>query len=379
MSKETTISKAFGSVTDPRMDRTKRHSLTDILTITICAIICGCDDFSSIEEYGKTKLDWFKEFLDLPYGIPSHDTFSDVLNRLNPKEFSEAFTKWVSSLANLENDTIAIDGKVMRGTLDKAKGNPAIHLVSAWSVKNNMCFGQVRVSDKSNEITAIPVLLDLLDIESSTVTMDAMGTQYKIANQIVDKKADYVLAMKGNQGGFYDDIQLFLDTHFKNNFTDIPHSVFESIDGDHGRIEQRKIWLVTNVEWLIERHPRWHSVKGIVMVDSTREVQGELSNEQRYYITSHEGKTGEFIANAIRSHWSVENKLHWQLDVSFNEDKNRLRSGYAAENLSLMNKVALNLLKNESSVKLGVKNKRLKAGWDNGYMLKVLTVGLLSV
>lgn len=379
MGKETTISKAFGKITDPRINRTKRHSLTDILTVSICAIICGCDDFSSIEEYGKTKLAWFKEFLDLPHGIPSHDTFSDVLNRLNPKEFSDAFTEWVSSLASLENDIVAIDGKVMRGTLDKANGNPAIHLVSAWSVKNNMCFGQVKVSDKSNEITAIPVLLDLLDIEGATITMDAMGTQYKIADKIIDKKADYILAMKGNQGEFHDDIKLFLDTHLKNDFIGIAHTSFESVDGDHGRIEQRKVWLVSEIDWLIERHPKWHSTKGIIVVDSTREMQGAISNEQRYYITSHEEKTSEFIAHTIRHHWFVENKLHWQLDVSFNEDSNRLRSGYAAENLSLMNKVALNLLKNESSVKLGVKNKRLKAGWDNDYMLKVLTVGQLTV
>ena len=379
MAKETTISKAFGSITDPRVNRTKRHSLTNILTISICAIICGCDDFSSIEEYGKTKHNWFKEFLDLPHGIPSHDTFSDVLNRMNPIEFSSAFTQWVSSLGRLEKDVVAIDGKVMRRTMDKANGNPAIHLVSAWSVNNNLCFGQVKVTDKSNEITAIPALLELLDIEGTTITMDAMGTQYKIADQIVAENADYVLAMKGNQGEFHDDIKLYLDQKIETNFTDVAHSAFESVDGNHGRIEQRKVWLVSGIDWLIERHPKWHSTKGIIAVDSTRDIRGKISNERRYYITSHEGKTAEFIAHAIRSHWAVENKLHWQLDVSFNEDNNRLRSGHAAENISLMNKVALNLLKNERSLKLGVKNKRLKAGWDDDYLMKVLTVGLLTV
>ena len=377
---ETTISQSFSAVSDPRMNRCKRHSLTNILTISICAIICGCDDFSAIEEYGKSKLTWFETFLDLPHGIPSHDTFQDVLNRLNPAEFTKAFSQWVAQLGELNEDIVALDGKVMRRTLDKAKGNPAIHLVSAWSVKNNLCFGQVKVSDKSNEITAIPALIKLLDIKGATITTDAMGCQYEIGNLIVEKEADFVFAIKGNQGEFYDDIRLFLDTQLKSHFSDVEHSVFESIDGDHGRIEQRRTWLTTNIDWLIKRHPKWTSVNAIAVVDSTRQIAGKgATNERRYYITSHKEKSAAFIANAIRSHWHIENKLHWQLDVSFNDDQNRLRSGYAAENFALMNKIALNLLKNEKSVKVGIKNKRLKAGWDNNYMMKVLTVGFKSV
>lgn len=375
----TTISKAFDSLTDPRIDRTKWHPLINILTISICAIIAGCDDFQSISEYGKSKKKWFKQFLDLPHGIPSRDTFNDVLNRLNSHEFAKAFTKWVCSLGDLKDDIVALDGKVMRGTLDKANGNPAIHLVSAWSVKNNMCFGQIKVSDKSNEITAIPKLLELIDIEGATVTTDAMGTQYKIGEQIVEKKGNYLLALKGNQGEFHDDIKLFLDTHLQNEFAKIEHDVFSSIDGGHGRIETRKVWFISDAEWLIERHPRWKSIRGIAMIESWREMRGKETYERRYYITSHHDKSAEFIAKAIRSHWHVENKLHWQLDVSFNEDYNRLRSGNAAENFSLMNKIALNLLKNEKSIRLGVKNKRLKAGWDDAYMMKVLTVGLTIV
>jgi predicted transposase YbfD/YdcC len=377
--KDTTISQAFSQLTDPRMERSKRHPLVNIITISVCAIICGCDDFCSIEEYGKSKIEWFKQFLDLPNGIPSHDTFNDVLNRLKPSEFSEAFTQWVTRLGSLKGDIVALDGKVMRRTLDKANGNPAIHLVSAWSVQNNLCFGQVKVSDKSNEITAIPKLLELLDIEGATITTDAMGCQFSIAEQIVSAKADYVLALKGNQGEFHDDIKLFMTTQLSREFSGIPHSVFKSVNGDHGRIEERNVWLSTDVEWLTERHPRWKSIKGIAVVDSSRTVQGITSKEKRYYITSHEDKTAEFIAHAIRSDWHVENKLHWQLDVSFNEDQNRHRSGHAAENIAMMNKIALNLLKNEKSVKEGVKNKRLKAGWDNDYMMKVLTVGFTSV
>lgn len=376
---ETTISKAFGELTDPRINRNLRHPLVNIITISICAIICGCDDFCSIEEYGNSKADWFKGFLDLEHGIPSHDTFSDVLNRLKPKEFSQAFTQWVSQLGNLKDDIVSIDGKTMRGTLDKASGASAIHLVSAWSAKNNFCFGQVKVYEKSNEITAIPLLLDLLDIEGATITMDAMGCQFAIADKIVDAQADYVLALKGNQGEFHDDIKLFLESNLASEFKKTTHTVSKITTGDHGRIEQRNVWLTTDVRWLTKRHPRWKSIKGIAIVDSTREVQGKVSHEQRFYITSHGDKHADFIANAIRSHWFVENKLHWQLDVSFNEDKNRLRSGYAAENFSMMNKIALNLLKNEKSVKVGVKTKRLKAGWDEAYMMKVLTVGFTSV
>ena len=376
---ETSISKAFSSITDPRIDRTKRHPLVNIITISICAVICGCEDFSSIEEYGKSKQDWFSEILDMPHGIPSHDTFSDVLNRLSPKEFSTAFTRWVTQLGNLKDDVVAIDGKVMRRTLDKARGNPAIHLVSAWSVKNNVCFGQVRVSDKSNEITAIPVLLELLDIKDATITTDAMGCQFEITNKIVEKKADFVLALKGNQGEFHDDIKKFMDDQIEKECVAVGHDFFESVNGDHGRIEQRKVWVTNQIDWLQKRHPKWSTVKSIAVVDSMGDIKGKISQEKRYFISSHEHKSAEFIGHAIRSHWSVENKLHWQLDVSFNEDQSRLRSGNAAQNFSMMNKIALNLLKNERTVKVGIKNKRLKSGWDNDYMMKVLTVGFTSV
>ena len=377
--KETTISRAFGEITDPRINRRLRHPLVNILTISICAIICGCDDFHSIEEYGKSKISWFESFLDLENGIPSHDTFNDVMNRLKPNEFSHAFTRWVSQLGDLRDDIVSIDGKTMRRTLDKASGASAIHLVSAWSAKNNLCFGQIKVNEKSNEITAIPLLIDLLDIKGATITMDAMGCQYAIADKIVDLQADYVLALKGNQGEFHNDIKLFLETNLIDEFKNTPHTVSHSVTSDHGRIEQRNVWLTSDVQWLIERHPKWKSIKSIAIVDSIRDLKGKVSREQRLYITSHGTKSADFIANSIRSHWLVENKLHWQLDVSFNEDQNRLRSGYAAENFSIMNKIALNLLKNEKSVKVGVKTKRLKAGWDEAYMMKVLTVGFNSV
>ena len=241
-----------------------------------------------------------------------------------------------------------------------------------------MCFGQVKVSDKSNEITAIPALLELLDIEGATVTTDAMGCQHAIADQIVAASANYVLALKGNQGEFFDDVELYLNSQLEKGFKGVTHDVNETVDGDHGRIEQRKVWLVTDTSWLTERHPNWQSTQGLVVVESRREIKEVESYERRYYVTSHSDLSAKAMGNIIRSHWFVENKLHWQLDVSFNEDLNRLRSGYAAENIALMNKIALNLLKNEKSVKVGIKNKRLKAGWDNAYMMKVLSVGLKS-
>lgn len=378
--KKTTITTAFGHINDPRMNRTKRHNLIDIITISICAIISGCDNFCTIAKYGEAKEAWLKEFLELPNGIPSHDTFNDVLNRLNPIEFGKAFTDWVTSLSKLTGDIIAIDGKTMRGTLDKANDNPAIHLVSAWSVSNQLCFGQVSVFEKSNEITAIPKLLEMLDIEGATITIDAMGCQHKIADQIVAAKGDYVLALKGNQGEFYEDVKLFLDTQLKNKGSDVSHDCYQSIDGDHGRIEQRKVWLFSDMAWLRARHPQWKTVQSVAVVESVREVQGQGETyERRYYICSHGNSSAAFIAYAIRSHWHVENKLHWQLDVSFQEDSNRLRSGHAAENIALMNKIALNLLKNENSTKDSMKTKRLLAGWNNNYLLKILTVGFSSV
>ena len=377
--KETTISQVFNHLTEPRNSNSLRHPLINILTIAICAIISACDNFNAMEEYGNSKIKWFRRFLDLKHGIPSHDTFNDVLNRLNPTEFSEEFTKWVTEISHNKEGVIALDGKVMRRTLDKVSGMSATHLVSAWSVENNLCLGQIKVADKSNEITAIPVLLDLIDIKEATITTDAMGCQYKIGEKIVENGGDYVLGLKGNQGDFFDDVKLYLDTQLKTDFKDISHSRYSSVNGDHGRIESRSVWLTPNVDWLIERHPRWKSLKSIAVICSTREINGKSSYEQRYYISSHENKEAEFIAGAIRTHWHVENKLHWQLDVSFNEDQSRLRSGFAAQNFSLINKIALNLLKNEKSVKVGIKSKRLKAGWDNAYMMKVLTVGLTLV
>jgi len=300
--KETSITKAFSHLTEPRNSASVRHPLINIITIAICAIISGCDSFNDMEEYGHSKLKWFRRFLDLKHGIPSHDTFNDVLNRLNPNEFNAAFTQWVNEISQHKEGVIALDGKVMRRTLDKAFGMPATHLVCAWSVENNFCLGQVKVADKSNEITAIPILLELIDIKEATVTMDAMGCQYKIGDQIVENKGDYVLGLKGNQGELFDDVKLYLDSQLNTKFNNIAHTVYNSVNGDQGRIETREVWVTTHVEWLVTRHPRWKSIKSIAVICSTREINGKCSYEQRYYISSHKDKGAEFIAGAIRTH-----------------------------------------------------------------------------
>ena len=371
----TTLSEIFKDFKDPRMTRAQRHPLINIITIAICSVICGADNFVTMAEFGRSKKNWFETFLDMQNGVPSHDTFNDVINRLDQSAFVKYFTQWIKQLATKDENVIALDGKVLRRTLGKINDSKAVWLVNAWSVANNMCFGQIQVDDKSNEITAIPKLLELLDIKGATITIDAMGCQTDIGEKIVEKGGHFLLALKGNQGEFHQDVSLYLNALIDNP----SHQAFDyhqSVNGDHGRIETRKVWLVTELDWLLQRHPRWATVKGIAVVESKRMIGDDCSVERRYYITSHFDKDAQFISDGIRDHWHVENKLHWQLDVSFNEDQCRLRSGNAAANFSFLNKIALNLLKNEKTAKIGVKSKRLKAGWDEKYLMKVLTVGL---
>lgn len=371
----TSLSEIFKEFKDPRMSRAKRHPLINIITIAICAVICGADNFVTMAEFGRAKKKWFESFLDMPNGIPSHDTFNDVINRLDQTAFVKCFTQWIKQLALKNENVIALDGKVLRRTLDKMNDCKAVWLVNAWSVANNMCFGQVQVDDKSNEITAIPKLLEMLDIEGATITTDAMGCQTEIGEKIVKQRGHFLLALKGNQGEFHQDVKLYLDALISSP-SNQSFDYYQNVNGDHGRIETRKVWFTTEVDWLLQRHPRWATVKGIAVVESERIIGNDCSIERRYYITSHLDKDAKFISETIRSHWCVENNLHWQLDVSFNEDQCRLRSGNAAANFSFLNKVALSLLKNEKTAKIGIKSKRLKAGWDENYMMKVLTVGL---
>lgn len=356
----------FSSIEDPRVNRQKRHQLQDIFFITLCAVICGADNWVAIEEFGQAKETWFTQLLGLKHGIPSHDTLGDVFAVIDPEEFSECFSKWVADLATLtDGEVIAIDGKCLRRSIDKASNKAAIYMVSAWAQKNSLVLGQVKVADKSNEITAIPTLLSRLDIAGTVVTMDAMGCQKKIAKLIVEKKGDYVLSLKGNQGSLHDDVT----TYFESALS--PEAAVITFDGDHGRIETRAVRVTDEIEWLTENHS-WDGLKSIIAVTATREIKTRVTEETRYFISSLSADNPKQLEHAIRAHWAVENNLHWVLDMAFDEDSNRTRQGYSASNLAVIRHIALNLIKNEKSSKVGIKTKRLKAGWNNNYLLKII-------
>ena len=362
----------FASLEDPRVKYLIEHRLLDIIALTICAVICGADSWVEIEAYGHSKAEWLKSFLALPNGIPSHDTISRLFAALDPAQLQECFTSWVNAIAQLhEGEVVAIDGKSVRRSYDAGQGKGAIHMVSAWASENRLVLGQVKVESKSNEITAIPKLLEVLDIDGCIVTIDAMGTQTAIAEQIVEQGGDYILALKGNQGNLHEEVEQMFEWDRQQQFQDIPHEYYQSLDKGHGRIEIRRHWLLASVEHLIDAH-RWKGLKQVGMIESERRIVGNAATvERRYYLLSLEGDVKRF-ALAVRSHWGIENRLHWCLDVAFREDDSRIRTGHSAENMTLIRKIALNLLNQETSSKVGKKAKRLKAGWDNGYLLKVL-------
>lgn len=358
----------FSTIEDPRVNRQKRHQLQDIFFISICAMICGADNWVAIEEFGLAKEEWFTELLGLEHGIPSHDTFGEVYAAIDTDHFSVCFSRWIADLANLtEGEVIAIDGKCLRRSLDKASKKAAIYMVSAWAQQNNLVLGQVKVDDKSNEITAIPKLLSRLDIAGAVITIDAMGCQKKIAEQIKRQGGDYVFSLKGNQGNLHDDVKTFFTSSLS------PTVACVSYDGDHGRIETRSIRATDDIAWLQERHD-WKSLQSIIAVTAKREIDNKVTEETRYFISSLEANDPKRLERVVRAHWSVENNLHWVLDIAFDEDSNRTRKGHSAANLAVIRHIALNLIKAEKKSKVGVKIKRLKAGWDNDYLLRILGV-----
>jgi predicted transposase YbfD/YdcC len=371
----------FSALGDPRIERTKLHDLLEIITIAICAVICGADDWVEIEQFGNDKRAFFDKFMALPNGIPSHDTFGRVFARLNPEQFQACFLEWVQDLVRASGNqlrgVVAIDGKTLRGSRDTACGTEvkgAIQMVSAWARTNSMVLGQVKVDDKSNEIKAIPVLLKLFDLTGCIVTIDAMGCQTEIAKCITEAGADYALALKANQGTMHQEVITMVQEGLATQFKEIHHQKEQTLDKGHGRIEQRRYWLVDDEQYLdyLNSKGKWTNLKGIGIVQSERKnlLSGVVQTEIRYYLCSL-GSITEF-REAARGHWSIENNLHWVLDVAFREDHNRTRIDHSAHNFAILRHIALNLLKGEKSAKVGIKTKRLKCGWNEGYLLTVL-------
>jgi len=363
----------FETLNDPRIERTKEHLLIDIVAISILAVISGAEGWVAIETYGQAKYEWLKEFLALPNGVPSHDTFSRVWSRIDPSEFQECFQRWVSSITKkLEVEVIAIDGKTLKQSYDRGGKQKALHIVSAWSSSHQLVLGQKKVNDKSNEITAIPALIEMLEIEGGIVTIDAMGCQKEITRLIRQKKGDYIIALKANQKGLYQEIKDWFNIAEAEGFNNREYSYYQEIETGHHRIEKREV-IVVSVSNLPSLYYQslWTDFRTVVMVKSERKLWNITTTEVRFYISSVE-ENAQKIGQAIRSHWGIENSLHWTLDVTFSEDKSRIRKDNAPENFALLRRLALNLLKQEKSVKGSLKMKRYRASMDNDYLTQVL-------
>ena len=355
----------LSNMEDHRMNRKKEHLLTDIVVITLAGVVCGAENWNQIELFGRSKQAWFSTFLKLPNGIPSHDTFNRFFTFLDPDKFELIFRQWIASISErIKGELINIDGKTMRGARVHGKKS-LIHMVSAWASTNNLVLGQLKVNEKSNEITAIPELLETLFIEQCIVTIDAMGCQTEIAKKIKLEKAEYILAVKGNQKTLEQDIQDSFKLLKPNDFN-------ESVDVGHGRVETRHCAVITNLEHL-EGNSKWAGLKSIIKIDSIRYHKATKVTEKatRFYISSLV-VSAELMQKHIRSHWAIENKLHWLLDVAFHEDNSRKRAGNSAQNFSAINKIALTLLKNDTSIKASIMSKRLNAGWNEQFLKSIL-------
>lgn len=366
----------FADLPDPRVDRTKLHSLLDILVITLCAVISGAEGWSDIAQYGRTKEPWLRTFLTLPNGIPTDDTFARVFARLDTVAFGRCFAQWTRSIKKkTHGKVVSIDGKSLRHSFDTATGRGAIQMVSAWANDSRLVLAQQKVDTKSNEITAIPKLFEMLDLEGCVVTLDAMGTQKEIAAQIKEKKADYVLALKVNQGHAYEEVSHFFETGlqkgFQKSFGEVAVLTYETVDYEHGRIEKRRYYQTDQIDWLLAKDD-WEGLASIGMVMTERTDKGKTQSQTRYFLSSLPGKVRRF-AKAVRAHWGIENSLHWQLDISFDEDSSRIRKDRAPENLAIVRHIALNILQQDQTLKRGTKAKRLQAAWDNEYLVRILT------
>jgi len=361
----------FATLTDPRIDRTKEHKLIDILTIAICGMISGADNWVAMEQYGNAKQEWLKQFLELPNGIPSHDTIARVFARVDPKEFEQCFCDWVKTISELiPGEIISIDGKTVKHSGSKSRGKKAIHIVNAWATEQRLVLGQVKVKNKSNEITAIPELIKVLELSGCLITIDAMGTQTKIAQLIQEQGADYCLALKENQPNLFQEVINLFDQAEGIDWSGVEHDFHRTINKGHGRIEIRRHWTMPVTKLFFDEQ-KWVGLQSVGLVESVRKIGTETTTNKRYYLNSF-SSNAQLLAHAVRRHWGVENNVHWLLDVAFREDDCPVHSDYAPENLSQLRKMSLNLLSREKTAKIGVANKRLKAAWDNNYLAKVL-------
>jgi predicted transposase YbfD/YdcC len=369
----------FGNLRDPRAAHSILHKLLDILIITICAVICGADNFVAIAEYGKEKEAWLKTFLELANGIPSVDTFERLFARLQPEALQKSFISWMAAVhESTDGELINIDGKTLRSAKEAENSRSLIHMVSVWSASQHLVLAQKKVDEKSNEITVIPSLLKMLTIRGCIVSIDAMGCQREVAKTIIAEGADYVLALKGNQGNLHEDVRELFTSARAQNFKNIEHQFYETVEQGHGRIETRRYWTMGNTAYLIDAE-KWIGLKSIGMVESERIINGTISTEQRYYLLSLESDVHRF-SQSVRNHWSIENQLHWILDVGFDEDASQACRGYIAENLAVIRHISLNLLSSDKNSKVGVKTKRLKAGWNNNYLQHILsTLNIVTV
>jgi predicted transposase YbfD/YdcC len=379
MSTPVTVSvrKCFADLQDPRREHNRLHNLWDLIALTICAVVSGADSWVEVERYGVRKEEWLRTFLELPNGIPSHDTLGRVFSLIDPAAFQNGFLQWVNALVDASDGRlIGIDGKTLRHSFDKAAGKGPLHLVSAWASESRLVLGQQAVDSKSNEITAIPELLKIIDVCGAIVTIDAMGCQKNIAAKITERGGDYVLTLKENHETLYADVEQLFIVGLENGFADIEHRYHREEDKDHGRHEIRHYHVIPVPAELLEKHSEWSALRTLGMVISERqEGDAAMTHEVRFFLSSLRPKVKTF-AKAVRGHWGIETTLHWVLDISFREDDSRLRKGHGPENLALIRRLAVSLLHRENTANVGIACKRKEAGWDNGYLLQVLAASL---